>query len=375
MHGSAIEMSREGTPEENDDARPWLNGIPDSDSEDEHAPSLRRPVLTEHVYHTPRITNSSATQGHAGLSALPSSPRPHDQAVDGTDAQRMPPPPRTSASRASELSFSRLMPPRSTREDPGVPHTRVSGWIAGLPATEGLEDQKRSVILGTRSTYTPLSTTERLSHFAASSPAEQLARSDEGTVCNSRDARQSSVATRGDRADQGSRWGTPSLHPTSTPTPDTRSEQGSLALSESVRTRFPSEIPGLEIDRLVTRHGVPLQEGPLSGRPGGPRQPAQRGSPEHWATKQLEEIDRIEELVRRGLPGSNRPQKCRGPRRQRMLWSRSEIRTLIRLWLRHGNSWAYLKEQDELSVSPQLGLRTQVDLKDKMRNIKLYMRR
>lgn len=368
-------MSREGTPEENDDARPWLNGIPDSDSEDEHTPSLRRPVRTEHVYHTPRITNSSAIQGHAGLSALPSLPRPHDQAVDGTDAQRMPPPPRTSASQTSELSTSRLQPPRSTREGLNVPHNRVSGWIVGLPATEGFGDQKPNVILGTRSTYTPQPTTERFSHFAESTPAEQLARSDEVTVCDSRDARQSSVATRGDRADQGSRWGTPSLHPTSTPTRDTRSEQDSLTLSEPVRTRFPSEIPGLEIDRLVTRHGVPLQEEPLSGRPGGLRRPARKGSPEHWATKQQEEIDKIEEFVRRGLPGSNRPQKCRGPRRQRMLWSRSEIRTLIRLWLRHGNSWAYLKEQDELSVNPQLGLRTQVDLKDKMRNIKLYMRR
>ena len=42
-------------------------------------------------------------------------------------------------------------------------------------------------------------------------------------------------------------------------------------------------------------------------------------------------------------------------------------------WLQYGNSWAFIKQLDEQSSHPKLSLRTQVDLKDKVRNIKLWL--
>ena len=59
--------------------------------------------------------------------------------------------------------------------------------------------------------------------------------------------------------------------------------------------------------------------------------------------------------------------------RAKVPWSLKETRRLVRLWEKHPNEWAKIERLDQASDDPQLTTRTPVDLKDKMRNVKIWM--
>lgn len=147
-------------------------------------------------------------------------------------------------------------------------------------------------------------------------------------------------------------------------------ERSSPAPSGSTQVSFRSTIPGFDVDALTTRYGNPLRDGaPGERRP----DPHLGGSQQDWSHKLEQETQMIDAFVRRVASGE--PKRERKRRRLYMLWSREEIATLIRLWSAYGNAWAYIKDMDDRSVKPVLQHRTQVDLKDKIRNIKQYMLR
>lgn len=59
-------------------------------------------------------------------------------------------------------------------------------------------------------------------------------------------------------------------------------------------------------------------------------------------------------------------------RRRYTRWSGAEMARLMKLWLQYPNDWARIKEIDRTSSDPKLGMRTDVDLKDKLRTIKMW---
>jgi hypothetical protein len=59
--------------------------------------------------------------------------------------------------------------------------------------------------------------------------------------------------------------------------------------------------------------------------------------------------------------------------RVRIGWSKYETRRLINLWQLYGNAWSQIKDADAEMEPPRLTNRTQMDLKDKMRNVKAFM--
>ncbi|KAJ5215592.1 uncharacterized protein N7498_001999 [Penicillium cinerascens] len=90
-------------------------------------------------------------------------------------------------------------------------------------------------------------------------------------------------------------------------------------------------------------------------------------SPGYWRQRREEEDAEIAQMAR-----EERPSKLSKPR-VKVFWSLNETRRLVRLWERHPNEWAKIERLDRASDDPQLTTCTQVDLKDKMRNIKIWM--
>jgi hypothetical protein len=90
-------------------------------------------------------------------------------------------------------------------------------------------------------------------------------------------------------------------------------------------------------------------------------------SPGYYRRRQEEEDAEIAEMAR-----EERRPKLSEPR-AKLPWSLKETRRLVRLWENHPNEWAKIKRLDRASDDPQLTTRTQVDLKDKMRNVKIWM--
>lgn len=52
-----------------------------------------------------------------------------------------------------------------------------------------------------------------------------------------------------------------------------------------------------------------------------------------------------------------------------------ELCQLLKLCREYGTQWSLIKEVDSEQASPKLENRTQVDLKDKARNVKMWMMR
>lgn len=65
----------------------------------------------------------------------------------------------------------------------------------------------------------------------------------------------------------------------------------------------------------------------------------------------------------------------RARRRPRLPWSMKELCQLLKLCREYGTQWSLIKEVDSEQASPKLENRTQVDLKDKARNVKMWMMR
>ncbi|EFW13349.1 conserved hypothetical protein [Coccidioides posadasii str. Silveira] len=97
-----------------------------------------------------------------------------------------------------------------------------------------------------------------------------------------------------------------------------------------------------------------------------------RGSREHLLRRQQREIRCVEKMVERRA--NHRSRHCRWPC-IRTRWSAEETARLVQLWERHGNNWALIKELDKEMPEPRLWNRTQVDLKDRMRNVKIGLMR
>lgn len=62
-------------------------------------------------------------------------------------------------------------------------------------------------------------------------------------------------------------------------------------------------------------------------------------------------------------------------RRPNLRWSEGETNRLIRLWEANPNEWGKIERLDDASEDPQLANRSQVDMKDKMRNVKAALLR
>lgn len=87
----------------------------------------------------------------------------------------------------------------------------------------------------------------------------------------------------------------------------------------------------------------------------------------YWKQRQEEQDREIAQMAR-----EEKPSKLNKPR-VKVPWSLKETRRLVRLWEQHPNEWAKIERLDRASDHPQLTTRTQVDLKDKMRNVKISM--
>lgn len=124
-------------------------------------------------------------------------------------------------------------------------------------------------------------------------------------------------------------------------------------LLESERSSLPNDdrvvgIPGLDLEHLgrMSRHGRP-----------------------HQTDRQASEMARLERMMTEIQPRHGRVVRVR------IGWSKKETRRLIKLWQLYGNCWSQIKGADEEIEPPRLTHRTQLDLKDKMRNVKAFMAR
>jgi hypothetical protein len=120
-----------------------------------------------------------------------------------------------------------------------------------------------------------------------------------------------------------------------------------------------SSIPGVDPGRVSN---IPRRYGSL-------RYLHRSMSPDYWEHQQNRENERLEELRQQARSGRRR----RPDARPRIPWSEQELKVLIRLWLKHGNHWTKIKEKDEKSNAPSLGQRIPTDLRDKIRNLKMWM--
>jgi hypothetical protein len=89
----------------------------------------------------------------------------------------------------------------------------------------------------------------------------------------------------------------------------------------------------------------------------------------HQTERQALETARLERMMTEIRPHQGRVARVR------IGWSKNETRRLIKLWQLYGNSWSQIKGADEEMEPPRLTNRTQIDLKDKMRNVKAFMAR
>lgn len=133
-----------------------------------------------------------------------------------------------------------------------------------------------------------------------------------------------------------------------------------------------TEIGGVDLSCTVEarkgrRHWDLLDRGPLT-------QPDES----FWRARQEREEEVLREMQDNPRPTRKRVRpRPEGPDRRRRPtpWSAAENQRLITLWMEHGNSWSLIKEIDDFSPQPKLGIRTQVDLKDRLRTVKSWMLR
>ncbi|CDM38565.1 Homeodomain-like [Penicillium roqueforti FM164] len=192
------------------------------------------------------------------------------------------------------------------------------------------------------------------------------------------------------KGDDESIWGMSSAIPSSPPPTRGNSQYRQQSLPDS-------EILGEE----EVFHSI--EEHPLRGRYSGPRD-TQQGTgrdtsrsescdPSHFAGTVIREVaygsrhgpsfaeerevyeeKRIQELLELGREQQHGPSRMQshGPSRMKVRWEEAETARLIRLWMKFPMRWAYIKQLDDESEDPQLEMRTPVDCKDRMRNIKKW---
>lgn len=131
-------------------------------------------------------------------------------------------------------------------------------------------------------------------------------------------------------------------------------------------TRDPSVFQGVPVWELAGRG---------SKRPTNPevRRPTYTSTSRFYTDRVTQEAATLQssERVRPFLPGVPGIKQSR----LRIGWIEEEVARLLRLWMRMGNRWAEIKRIDAESEQPRLTLRTDVDLKDKLRTIKKWMLR
>ena len=143
-------------------------------------------------------------------------------------------------------------------------------------------------------------------------------------------------------------------------------------------------IPGLDVEllaegrRAVGRVKPPATFGVATSTGTNPATrrliSEERDEEQRWRERQADEERRLREFRRRkeqvNGPGKGR----RHDRKPRTLWNQEEVIQLSRLWAEHGNRWSLIQRIDQ-EGRHILGRRSQVDLKDKVRNIKAWMLR
>lgn len=139
---------------------------------------------------------------------------------------------------------------------------------------------------------------------------------------------------------------------------DHRARQSSSSILSSFRASTVSRVPGL--DRNVQ---------PKNSRERN--YPVRTQDQEDWRRQQAEETSRIEAIAAEKGWNASRPTQ----RRPRRPWLATETDRLLDLWKRYGNNWAVIKEEDEHMAPSVLGDRSIVDLKDKMRTVKIGLLR
>lgn len=135
------------------------------------------------------------------------------------------------------------------------------------------------------------------------------------------------------------------------------------------QTGSATDILGMDVNL------VPSLSRPRGGRPSKQelayRELFQQGLSKEQIVDELQKR-RAEETERQRTKARVR-HRPKAERRTPMAWTLPEIQRLVPLWYKLGNKWAEIKEIDSESPEPQLERRTQVDLKDKMRQLTKWM--
>jgi hypothetical protein len=136
---------------------------------------------------------------------------------------------------------------------------------------------------------------------------------------------------------------------------DHRARQSSSSIISSIHASTLSRLPSL--DRNIQRKKSRERNYPV-----------RKQDQEDWRRQQAEETSRMEAIAAENASRLNQ-------RRPRRPWSATETDRLLDLWKRYGNNWAVIKEEDESMAPSVLGDRSIVDLKDKMRTVKVGLLR
>ncbi|KAJ5982408.1 hypothetical protein N7451_012508 [Penicillium sp. IBT 35674x] len=136
--------------------------------------------------------------------------------------------------------------------------------------------------------------------------------------------------------------------------------------------RSATEILGMDVNM------IPSLSRPRGGRPSKQelayRELFQQGLSKEQIADELRKRQ-AEEIERQRSTKARVRHRPKGERRVPIPWTLPEIRRLVPLWYKLGNRWAEIKEIDRVSPEPQLERRTQVDLKDKMRQLTGWMKK
>ncbi|KAJ5364998.1 uncharacterized protein N7496_010711 [Penicillium cataractarum] len=340
---------------EDSDVPLWLRGAETSESDEDDSPAASTPVAPTPISRTPRhspigpkastrsgvnIADEGNPADNVSSKSLPAKAN-QIEVVDLTNVGRMPPPPHP----VERLMQSESPAPRSTANfgalyDKGDMltadrHTRMQEWIATAEVAHLSQAPVSRSHEGLRRSSSLISTDPRFVHLTERTPRESRGRpNDRSTTSSSRPRQRSSVLadlTTAARLERSVDWASVMDEGSSTTSrPSRESERASLALTD------------------ITE---PLRDkAPTSRRP----QPRARFAAPVLQANLKREDKLIDECVRQLSNSRPKPPDPKKRRRERVLWSREEIAALIRLWCVHGNSWAWIKAEDENAIRPVL---------------------
>ena len=138
------------------------------------------------------------------------------------------------------------------------------------------------------------------------------------------------------------------------------------------------EIPESSIGSSLIEEGDPEEAELISN---GPPVPKESYEAEHvhrseeLTRRQLEELSRFDQFLDQETRQVEKDHVCRQRVWRRGRWTAKETDRLLQLWKEYGNDWVRIIEEDAAMLDSLLTGRTAVDLKDKIRNVKIgYLR-